>query len=162
MVLNILKGAQDQVKEILSAPEDAAHLLRITTTLEREMNIFSLVTGTNNPQAQPSQPPLKPAATLMGEKIKSIAASTKPADLVPPKQAVDDLTAKVEDAYTRFADMTAEDILDKEEDLVIRGVAKKAGIKGVSKDNPKKVTLEFVKDIKEKIVAGKINEPPVE
>lgn len=151
-VIEILTNARQQIKSLLNEPEDQNHALRIDTTLQREINIHSLTTGTNAPTA-PAGPNLGTANTILGQAITKEAV-TQPQELQPPAQVVQTLTEKVEDAYKRFANLSAEDILANEEDVVIRGVAKKAGIKGVSKDNPKKIDFDFVQKVKEKIPAA--------
>lgn len=161
LVIQILQEAQGLVKQLLTEPDEQHHALRIESTLQREINMFSLLTNTKVPNAPVSAPiELGNATSVLGQRITK-TAETAPADLLPTGQAVQQLTEKVEDAYTRYASMTAEEILAKEEDIVLRGVAKKAGIKGVSKDNPKKIDLDFVQRLKEKIPTPQATQPVI-
>lgn len=75
--------------------------------------------------------PVKPA-----EKIKS-------ADEI----AAEELKAKVDALEPLFSKIESDKILDEHSDLVIRGVAKRAGLP-VTEDNPKKIDTKYIDQIK--------------
>lgn len=148
-VIAILKKAQSDIASELSGPQDQNHALRIHAILEKEINHLGLLTGTHDGSTAPTAK-LQPATHILGEEIKAPVAATKP-DLEPAAAEVETLKQRVEEAYPKFLNDTSKDIAKDWEDIVVRGVAKKAGLK-VTKDEPKTITIKFVEEIKAAIL----------
>jgi hypothetical protein len=151
-VIDILAKAKTDAKELLTSPEDEVHELHISHTLQTEINRLALLTNTGQVESSPHQK-LEPATTILGSKIE-LAAPTAPEDLKAKKSKVDELKEKVDEAYELFPQKTNEEILSNMDDLVVRGVAKKAGLK-ISKDSPEKLDSAFIDQIKEAIANSK-------
>lgn len=146
--IDILLKAKADVKALLTDPTDQHHALRIDSDLQKTINMLSLTTG-NGGFTTESAKSHGPATTLFGEVIEKETATDARA-VKPSQKDVADLKGKVEDAYKAFPKMETKDILSDIEDLVIRGVAKKVGMK-VSADNPKEITSDFIDQVKDVI-----------
>ena len=146
-VIGILTTAKDQLKVLLSEPEDAAHLLRIETSMQNEINRFGLLTGTEYETVATAA--AKPAATLFGQKIERETETTA-AELEAPKEKLEVLKEKVEGAYEEFLTKGTDAILSNMDETVIRGVAKMAGLKVTTKE-PEKISSAFIEEVKEAI-----------
>lgn len=145
-VAAILQQAITSVNAILNSPDDELHRLSVTNDLERSHNKLLLLTGTGDLEAQQSVV-LGPAKTIGGQPIKKLRTFTE-ADLVPSDDKVFKLKQDIEDALVYFGeDLNNGSILANIPDMIIRGVAKRAGLK-VTKDQPKELTLEFIDDVK--------------
>jgi hypothetical protein len=146
-VAAILGQAITSINAILTCSEDEMHRIRVTNNLQREADQLLLLTGTGDLTTGETSV-LGPAKTIGGKPIKQQRRFTE-ADLVPSDDKVFNLKQQVENAVTYFGpDASAEGILVNIPDLIIRGVAKKAGLK-VTKDEPKELTVEFIEEVKE-------------
>jgi hypothetical protein len=148
-VAEILKAAQAQVNALLTSPEDELHRLKINQTLQLEADRILLITGTGDLTENKSAI-LGPATTIGGKPIGKLPKITE-ADLVPSDDKVFNLKQQVESALIYFGpNSDSAGILANIPELVIRGVAKKAGLK-VTKDEPKEITVEFIEQVKEAV-----------
>lgn len=144
-VAAVLAQAITSINAILTSSEDEMHRIRVTNNLQREADQLLLLTGTGDLSTGQTAV-LGPATTIGGKPIGKQRRFTE-ADLVPSDDKVYNLKQRVEDAVQYFGpEASAEGILANIPDLVIRGVAKKAGLK-VTKDEPKELTAEFVGEI---------------
>lgn len=143
-----LQKAIQDIKDIYNEPADEMHLLRIRQPLQTAHNYVSLIGGQDVFLDRVES--LPPATSIGGEKITRPVYPTK-SDLQADKKAVDVLRDKVEALYPEFLYLTADYIAKSVEDNVVRGVAKKAGMK-VSKNEPKTIHTEFVEQIKDAII----------
>lgn len=142
----ILQAAKAQIKALLTGPDEELHRLRLEQTLQRESDYILMVTGTGDVQGVET-PTLGPATTIGGKPISKIR-KLQESDLLPSDDAVLNLKQQVESALVYFGpESNSAGILANIPDLVIRGVAKKAGLK-VTKDEPKELTVEFIDEIK--------------
>lgn len=146
-VAAVLQQAITSINAILTSPEDEMHRIRIANRLQMETDQLLLLTGAGDlTTGQPAV--LGPATTIGGKKIGKLRKFTE-ADLVPSDDKVFDLKQQVENAVMYFGpDANAEGILANIPELIIRGMAKKAGLK-VTKDEPKELTVEFIEMIKD-------------
>jgi hypothetical protein len=145
-VAEILKGAMASINVILVGSEDEMHRVKLTQTLQREADYILLVTGAGD-ITDNAGPVLGPATTIGGKPISKLPRITE-RDLRPSDDAVLSLKEQVEDALHYFSPGgSSAGILANMPDLVVRGVAKKAGLK-VTKDQPKELTVEFIDEIK--------------
>lgn len=151
-VINILNQAKSDVLALLSAPEDEMHRIRIGTGLTNMGQHLGLTTGTDGAEV-PTAQTLGPATTIGGKPLMK-AVPVKKEDTNPKDEMVKVLAGKVESLYDQFLTIDSKELLLKYEDLVLRGVAKKAHLK-VTKDDPEVLTLEFIEEIKASI--GEIN-----
>lgn len=147
-VVNVLTSAQQQINELLTTPEDQIHKLRIDLGLKNHISQFSLLTGTGGNEVH-EMPSLGPATTAGGVAIGKVVP-VKRDEVDPKKEQMKVFAGKVESLYDQFLTIDSKELLVKYEDLVIRGVAKKAHLK-VTKDDPETLTLEFIEEIKASI-----------
>lgn len=162
-VAALIKNTIAGINELLSDPNDELHRLSVTGDLQRSHDRLLLLTGTGDLETGKSAI-LGPAKTIGGVPIAKQRKFTE-ADLVPSDDKVFKLKQDIEDALASFApEASAEGILANIPELIIRGVAKKAGLK-VTKDEPAEITVEFIEQAKEALlVAGltsKENSGPV-
>lgn len=85
----------------------------------------------------------KPHENFMG--VVSKPAPVQEEDLAPQDDVLAKLKADIEEAWPTFGDRTNEDILKTVDPLVIRGIAKKAGVDGFAAT---KLDSAFIDDIK--------------
>jgi len=156
MVAEILKEASDDIGIILKNPEDELHKLKLQQGLKRMADQIILITGSGDLE-NTAPVTLGPAKTIGGRSIEQIPKFTE-ADLAPSDDKVLQLKKDVESAYNDFASISAEEILAGYTDLVIRGVAKKLGMK-VTKDNPASISIDFINEIKSKLVPKELEIP---
>lgn len=147
--IDLLLKTKDGVKSILSDPIDQNHALRIDSDLQKIINTLSLTTGHGGFVTEKASTP-GPATTFMGEKLEKQTV-TPPEAIKPTPDQVNQLKDQIEVAFKSFPDTDSEQILSTVDEVVIRGVAKKAGVKGISKDNPKEITVVFIDEVKETI-----------
>jgi hypothetical protein len=147
----VLKGAIAALNAILTKPEDEMHRIKITQTLQREADYLVLVTGAGDVTENKGSV-LGPATTIGGKAIAKLPRITE-RELRPSDDKVLDLKEQVESALVYFGpDADSAGILANLPDIVIRGVAKKAGLQ-VTKQKPEILTVEFVDQIKTAVAA---------
>jgi uncharacterized protein YbaA (DUF1428 family) len=151
-VIDRLQQAQNEINELLSSPQDENHRLRLEADLNRSIQHISLLTRT---EAINDTPPvaLGPATTIAGKPLptrEDRTSFTREEDLNAPTDRAAAYRNKVEKAYAGFLKEETRVILNEYEDNVIRGVAKKAKMK-VTKEDPEKITLAFIEEIKDNI-----------
>lgn len=152
-VAKVLLAAQEQINVLLVGPDDELHRLKLNQSLQRDADYIVLVTGAGDVH-QVQSTVLGPATTIGGKPIGKGPKFTE-ADLVPSDDKVFNLKLQVEAAMDYFGpDADSAGILANIPDIVIRGVAKKAGFKEITKDNPKEITVEFIDQVKEALHAN--------
>lgn len=145
----IIKGAIASINAILTDPEDEMHRLKLSQSLQREADYLLLVTGAGD-VADNTGTVLGPATTIGGKPISKIPKITQ-RDLRPSDDKVLQLQEDVESALVYFGpDSDSGGILANIPDLIIRGVARKAGLQ-VTKQKPEILTVEFIDQIKEAV-----------
>lgn len=148
----LLQATKEGVNNLLSAPEDELHRLNITQQLQQLSDRLLLITGAGD-MGQTQTTVLGPAKTIGGKPIGKLPRITE-RDLRPSDDKVLALKDQVEAALQYFnPKASSEGILANIPDIVIRGVAKKAGMK-VTKDEPKEITVEFIEEIKAALLAA--------
>jgi hypothetical protein len=148
----VIEGAIASINAILVGPEDEMHRLKLSQSLQREADYLLLVTGAGDLNENKDAVILGPATTIGGRPISKLPRITE-RDLKPSDDAVLNLKEAVENAVVYFGpDSDSAGILANIPDLVIRGVAKKAGLK-VTKEQPKELTVEFIDEIKAALLA---------
>lgn len=150
-VAAILQNTITSINAILTSPDDEMHRIRIENRLRLEADQLLLLTGSGDlATGQPAV--LGPATTIGGKPIGKVRKFTE-ADMIPSDDKVHQLKEAIEEALEYFGpDASAEGILARIPELIIRGVAKKAGLK-VTKDEPKELTVEFIGEIQAALAA---------
>jgi len=146
-VIDTLTEARDKISKLLSKPEDDNHRIAITHRLQMDIDKISLLHGIEMQESEPIE--MGAATTIGGTVIKKVQRISE-ADTAPSNDAVKTLRNFVEEMYSKFLTIPNEEIL-KSDNLVVRGVAKKAGMNKVTKDNPEKITNAFIDEIKDLI-----------
>jgi hypothetical protein len=129
--------------------------------LEKSLNFLRFKVGTAGATSG-VLPELAKITTLRGEKFVqgekvvedltpkenklAVAASVKTADEI----AAEELKAAVDQLEPLFMEIDNAKLVDEQADLVLRGIAKRAGLP-VSEDNPKKIDTKYIATIKEAI-----------
>jgi hypothetical protein len=145
-VAALLKNTIGAINELLSSPDDELHKLSVTNDLQRTHDKLLLLTGTGDLEAGQTTV-LGPAKTIGGVPIAKQRRFTE-ADLVPADDKVFKLKQDIEEALIYFGpEANAAGILANIPELIIRGVAKRAGLQ-VTKDDPAEITVEFIESIK--------------
>ena len=124
---------------------------RAEFVLERLQNGFAHVVGTGFAIAETHSTEAGPLKTFMGQRLPEVPV---PASVQEPTLSeLDVVRAEVDKAYTAFPALEAGEIREHYADLVIRAVAKRAGM-NVTPTEPAKLTNAYLDSIKEAI-AGK-------
>lgn len=147
-VVNILNSTRQQINDLLTEPDEQTHRLRLDTALNNHTQQLALLTGTDGGEITPA-PNLGPATTAGGIPIGRVPLVRKD-EVDPKKEQMKVFAGKVESLYDQFLNIDSKELLLKYEDLVLRGVAKKAHLK-VTKDDPETLTIEFIEEIKASI-----------
>lgn len=147
-VVAMLTEAKRLIGTMLDKQEDEAFRMRLQTNIQRDIDYLNLLTGTGDltPVEKVSLPP---ATTIGGQPINKPRKVTRD-DLEPEERKVVTLREKIETLYPQFLNIETKDLLLNYDELVIRGVAKKAKMK-VTKDEPAELTLDFIEEIKTEI-----------
>lgn len=153
--IDVLLKAKEDIKKILTDDIDQNHALRIDSEFQKIINTFSLTTGQGGFVSEPAKVP-GPATTFLGEELVK-ETITSPEAVKPSAEAVAELKIKIEEHWKTFPDTDSVQILNDVDETIIRGVARKAGVKGVTKDNPKEITTAFIDQVKETITKSAAN-----
>lgn len=163
-VIEILSAAKQDIKAILTDDIDHLHALRIDTALSKTIDAFGLHTG-NHEAFTSTLGKIGPATSFMGEELEvGTPQKTAPSQLKPTEQEKAAFKAEVDNAYELLTHFPTEQILSGldsvQRENVIRGVARKAGLKVTSTDH---IDAAFIDLIKDAIDARNIteNRPPV-
>ena len=138
--LSDFPGISDGLTQQLERP---LNFLRSKIGLSAEVgeNAFPVITKLRNSDYEPGQQPQKKVD------LKEVKQKAEIND-------VEELKALVDNLELLFLKIESDEILDEHPDLVIRGVAKRAGLP-VTEDNPKKLSVKYIDEIKATIIKNK-------
>lgn len=160
LMISVLQKAHAQISAIDNTEMDARKFA-ILNDLKKHENALRLEIGEDisTSELQPKSKAIGgPIAKMFGKEIKR-PEEMKPAEEMKPSTpkiktaeeiALDELRQEVDNLYGRFIATPTDDLLDRESDIALRGVAKKAGLP-VTDKSPKKVDAKFIETIKEAI-----------
>lgn len=136
------------VKEVLNAPEHATILLSVTSDLTKVENRLRFISGSPQKAVEkPTTDPFPPITHFMGQKIKRVGM-VKVDDLSPKDAERQSFRNRVDTLYAQFDSLSYQGILNshtnKEDVLVLRGVAKRAGVENYE---TAEITRAFLEDI---------------
>lgn len=151
-VVEILINAKKLISEILTDPEMSHHAIKLDTDLTRAINYFSLLTGGGDVLTT-AKVDLGEAKTIAGKPIH-FSAKKNVFDTTPEEDAVNALKAKADRAYTGFLQEDSITIRKEYDDMTIRAVAKKAGMKEVTMVNPAVIDVRFIDSVKSAMIAA--------
>jgi hypothetical protein len=139
----MLSFANDSAKELLSG--NPSVLLLVTSNLTQLINKLNFMTGRQTASTPAVEHP--PITNFMGEEI-TYANKINKADLTPAQADREAFIDKVERLYTQFDTITPQGLLNSytlpEDQLVIRGVAKRAGVEDYE---DRTIDEDFIEDI---------------
>ena len=148
-----LKQTQTKINQLLSDPLFVHRRLEINKyfkLIETQLKFMGAVvepTTKTSANGKDSHTAFKPITNFMGEKIE-IAKPINPADLQPTNPEKEKFIEKVNKLYTQFTTLAPEGILNgytiPEDVLVLRGVAKRAGVENFEE---RPLTSQFIEDI---------------
>lgn len=149
LVQDILVDTREQVNTLLANSSD---MLRVSfvTKFDQMINQIGFVNGYGALVTTPKKNVLQPLTEFMGEPmVKKISKKVTTAMLSPEDERKQQFKKDVEDLTVAFHSLTNEQILEsyKNNSIVIRGVAKNAGLE---KFRPEEVqiTTSFLDDIR--------------
>jgi hypothetical protein len=140
-----LTDVKEGIASILTGPEHSSHLMYANGALDAMINRFHFLGG-SLPAANPvTQFP--PVTNFMGEELV-LPKPIKAEDLSPDELETELFRDKVERLYATIQSIPADGLLNTytlpEDQLVIRGVAKRAGLEGYE---DREITFGFIDDI---------------
>lgn len=150
-VVDLLIATRDKVHSLLSAEEDQHHQLRIDAGITRLIDQYGYMTGAEVEQKEPRK--RGPAKTIAGKAIEK-PKPVRTVDTSPKQEQIDELKTKIQGLYDTIETIDTKELVSKYDDMVIRGVARKVHMK-VTKDEPKKLTFDFVSEVKKEVIADK-------
>lgn len=152
----ILIEAKQQVNATLEDSQHGMVLIGVNSGLDSLINRLAFLSGSQL-QAVVTQD-FPPVTEFMGEELvlrKQIAKE----DLTPEEEEKENFITKVDTLYNQFDTISPEGILNSytipEDILVVRGVAKRAGVDGYS---DRELTLRFIEDINKAIKQKALDE----
>jgi uncharacterized protein YnzC (UPF0291/DUF896 family) len=145
--INALKSAIK--KDLLTEPELEPFLIRCENSLEtmsRALNVaiggdiepLSAIAGNGEFIPQP----LTAVLDMAVNKVEK----TNIDDINPRQAEIEKIKAEVKNVYKSMLEREPKDILEGTDELILRGVAKKAGL-NVDANTPETLSVEFVKEI---------------
>lgn len=147
-VAEVLIRLKELISEELIAPEDEMHKLRLMGVLQREADFIKLITQSGDIDTGTTAN-LGPATSIGGVPISKVKKFTEE-DLIPSDDKVHQLKKKVEKAWNDIPGMDPASVLAAYEDIVIRGVAKKAGM-FVNKDQLPVISVQDIEGLQDRI-----------
>lgn len=148
-VIEILSDARDKIIGVFNTTEDENHRLKISSSIDKNIDYLTLVGGTNGMISSAKTVILGPATTIGGKKIEALKNSIDKDTLQPDKNDIEILREKIDAAYPDFINMDTAEIIESLDAKIILGIAKKAKVPKVSADT--KITTDFIDQIKEAI-----------
>ena len=144
--VSVIQGAKKQVNNLLSSPEFVHNRLELNSLFDRILTRLKFMGATLEPE-QKEQTGFPPIKNFMGEKIVK-TARVAVGDLNPKEAEKKVYLDKVNSLYDSFLQTDPSSILKNytipEDVLVIRGVAKRAGVEGYDK---RELNVSFIEDI---------------
>lgn len=143
-VIDLLDKTSEKVASLFAAKEHALFKTRVMSDLKKHSNFLRARSGMA----------LLPETRKRFGQIEQEEVS--PQEQLPPLPntkalEAEELQKEVNAVYEGFTERENDDILDSIPELVIRGVAKKAGLQ-VTQTEPEKINSAFVNQIKEAII----------
>jgi hypothetical protein len=123
---------------------------RADNVLMQLQNGFAHVAGVGFAQSESQTTTAGPLRTFMGQLLPEAPVPARLEE--PTRTEIDLISEEVDNAYLAFPVLEAGDIRDFYSDLVIRGVAKRAGMK-ITATEPAKLNNAFLESIKVAIAA---------
>ena len=149
--LSILEDAKAQVSEILTDNESSAILLRVNAGMNSGITALSHAAGSAN-TAFATAIESKPITNFMGKKIGKSPVTVTEDQITPEEHEKNIYKGKVEKLYSEILRIESTDVLKNytipEDVLVLRGVAKRAGVKEFDGE----LNVSFVDAIKDAII----------
>ena len=155
-----IQAVIDGVRELLSnAKENLSSvpsiLSRVTNHLQQIDNYLSHIIGVSAQTAEPRRK-FSPIPMPNREKIEAPAVM-KTAEEMEAEQ----LKHEVDEIFPEFANRDSTELMDALTDIQVRGIAKRAGFK-VTEEDPEHITLEFIEQIKAKIILDRSQKKAME
>lgn len=135
-----------EVNKNLSAPQYNGNLLNINSLFQQLISRLVFMGGILEPETAEKKTKLQPMTSFMGRPLKQ--DKTAAVDLDPKESEKQQYLAKVEKLYNQIGFIQPSIILNSytipEDVLVLRGVAKRAGVEGYES---KELTVAFIEEI---------------
>lgn len=147
--LQLIKQTQQKVQVLLSGAEHNRNLLEINSLFERLKSRLVFMGGVLEPEKpqNDTKSQFPPITNFMGEEIKSEPKITQE-DLNPDEHRKKIFLEKVSQLYKQITEIPPQSILNSytlpEDVLVLRGVAKRAGVEGFGE---RPLNVAFIEDI---------------
>lgn len=167
IIIDVLQKAHAQISAIDNSEMDARKYA-ILNDLNKHANVLRLELGEDIPTSE-LQPKSKavgaPLTKLFGKEVKPKKVEVQVEETTEEKTEttvtananvqlktaedvqIEELKKEIDELYPRFVETETDTLLDRESDIVLRGVAKRAGLP-VTEKNPKNITAKYVELIK--------------
>lgn len=144
----IIKNAQSQIHQLLEGTDHVNNILEIDNLFRRlEFRFQSMGAVTEHEVITKKNDPFPPITSWMGEELK-VDKTISRADINPEEADRVAYLKKVEALYTMMPEMTVDQVLNsytlEDHVLVVRGVAKRAGVKDF---DTREMNVPFIEDI---------------
>lgn len=133
-------------------PEINLLTTKIKMDITKHINFLKVRIG-ESPDVE-TKPAVRPLKKIMGKVVLNDAGapvSHNPIQTTPRDIEMQELKAKVEDMYGKFATTESDQLYDTLSDIEVRAVAKKAGLP-VTDKTPKRIDITFINQIKDAII----------
>ena len=150
-----IKRLELKVKDILGHPANGNWQQKVSHVLTTLHNNIVFTVGTGN-DATSSKSKFEPLTHIAGREIsKKLEKIDTVADLrrIPPTdEKKKEMDGIMEEAWKDFQKLTAGELKEKYGDLIVRGIAVKAGM-DVTPTSPAKINIAFVNSVKASVAA---------
>lgn len=154
--LKVLTEANQKIQKLLTGTEHVHQLLEINTLFRRihtRLVFMGAVTEPEHKSQNGATMEFKPITNFMGEEIRPAKKVTQ-SDINPDEARRQQFLSKVDKLYSEFLTLTPAIVLNAytipEDVLVVRGVAKRAGVRDFQE---KKMSVAFMEEIAQAINA---------
>ena len=148
-VVENIQKLKVSTNKLLSGDEYGMINLSFNADIDRMINRFGFLAGIDVSSPKPEDHP--PVTNFMGEDINA-PVEIDPEDIKPGEEEKQAFLAKVEKLYNELDTIAPEGIINSytlpEDKLVLRGVAKRAGVDGYE---DKEITVDFIEEISKAI-----------
>jgi hypothetical protein len=145
--LQIVQSAKKDVNQLLTGTEFVHVLLEVNQLFRRLEMRFEFMGGVVQAETATKGKKFPPITNFMGEKIE-VAQKITSAELNPKQAELEKLREKVQKLYGQIRDLQPPQVLHAyslpEDQVIIRGVAKTAGVEGY---NDREINAAFIEDI---------------
>lgn len=146
-VIGKINALKESIKKDLAERELEPFLIRCENSLDTMARALNVAIGGEIEQLNNGNSDFIPVPlTSVLDMATNAPVKTTDADVNPRQAEIDKIKAEVNDVYNSILQREPKEILEGTDELILRGVAKKAGL-NVDANNPENLSVEFIKEI---------------